>query len=149
MKITTIQGNKSTTPRGTEIAELPFNRRGRLKNASLDEVLLLFLISFIVGRSVPDGKRFIARRTTSISARHLYRVKTSQTEERTRRNISGCYIIRRWTFTPGLYYNRRIHRLGRTGNGRASDVESSAVVAGGITARNEWLKGNNNPYVGC
>jgi hypothetical protein len=95
MKITTIQGNNNTTPRGTEMVELPFNRRGRLKNASLDEVLVLFPISFIVGRSVADGKRFIARRTTSIAARHLCRAEVSQTKERTRRDISSCCITRK------------------------------------------------------
>jgi hypothetical protein len=69
MQITTMKGNKSTTPRGTETAELPFNRRGRLKNAHL-EVLFLLPASFIVGRSDAVGKRFIARRTTSIAAKN-------------------------------------------------------------------------------
>lgn len=69
MQTTTIKGNKSTTPRGTETAELPFNRKGRLKNAHLD-VLFLFPASFIVGKSVAVGKCFIARRTTSIAAKN-------------------------------------------------------------------------------
>lgn len=68
MQITTMKGNNSTTPRGTETAELPFNRRGRLKNAHLD-VLFLLPASFIVGRSVANGNCFIARRTTSITAK--------------------------------------------------------------------------------
>lgn len=63
-----MKGNKRTTPRGTETAEFPFNRRGRLKNAHLDDVLFVFPASFIVGRSVAVGMRFIARRTTSIAA---------------------------------------------------------------------------------
>lgn len=70
MQTTTIKGNKSTTPRGTETAELPFNRRGRLKKAHLDDVLFLLPASFIVGRSVAVGKRFIARRTTSIAVKN-------------------------------------------------------------------------------
>jgi hypothetical protein len=88
MQTTIIKGNKSTTPRGTETAEFPFNRRGRLKNAHLDEDLLLFPASFIVGKSVAVGKRFIARRTTSIAAK-VFRYR-------------GYCIIRMWTSAPGV-----------------------------------------------
>lgn len=35
----TIQGNKSTAPRGTDILEFPFRRIRRLKKANLEEVL--------------------------------------------------------------------------------------------------------------
>jgi|SRR6266536_839205 len=57
---TTIHGNSSTTPRGIEMLELPFNRSGLWKNASLDVTLFFDLPSSIVGRFGDEGKRFSA-----------------------------------------------------------------------------------------
>lgn len=34
--MTTMHGNRSTTPSGTDIVELPLNLKGRRKNASRD-----------------------------------------------------------------------------------------------------------------
>lgn len=58
--------------------ELPFNRKGRLKNANLDEFLLLVRNSFIVGRLVAEGKRLMARRTTSMAASLYVRMRATE-----------------------------------------------------------------------
>lgn len=52
--------------------ELPLKRKGRLKNASLDEFLLRVRNSFIVGRLGAEGSRLMALRTTSMAARLVY-----------------------------------------------------------------------------
>ncbi len=56
-----------TTPRGTEILELPLNRRGRLKNANLDESLLLVFISSNVGTLGVEGRNFLTLCTRSMA----------------------------------------------------------------------------------
>ena len=58
---TTMQGNNSTTPSGIDMLELPFNRSGRRKKASLDDGLDFPFIfeSSSVGRSADDGRRFM------------------------------------------------------------------------------------------
>jgi len=68
MKTTTMHGKTSTTPSGMDMLELPFNRKGRLKNASLDEFLLFVFNSTIVGILGGVGRRLRARRTTSMTA---------------------------------------------------------------------------------
>jgi hypothetical protein len=55
---TTMQGNSSTTPRGIEMLELPFNLRGRLKNASLEVTFVFVFASSIEGRFGDEGSRF-------------------------------------------------------------------------------------------
>jgi hypothetical protein len=79
MKITTIQGKRSTTPSGTEMVELPFNRKGLRKNSSLDaSVCFLFAVGKVscfsndIGSG--EGMRFIARRTTSMIAVYMLSV---------------------------------------------------------------------------
>lgn len=42
MRTTTITGKRMTTPRGTDMLELPFNLSGRLKKANFDVNLLAF-----------------------------------------------------------------------------------------------------------
>jgi hypothetical protein len=69
MNTTTIQGNRRTTPRGTEMLELPFKRKGRRKNASLDASLLFGRDSSFKERVGDEGRRFSARRTRSIDAK--------------------------------------------------------------------------------
>jgi hypothetical protein len=65
--ITTIQGNKSTTPRGIEMFELRRNRSGRLKKAHLgDTFLAFFLTSSSDGMLGDGGKRFITLCTKPI-----------------------------------------------------------------------------------
>ena len=63
---TTMQGNNRTTPRGMEMLELPFNRRGRRKNANLEVALALVLTPFIDGRLGVEGMRFMTLCTNSI-----------------------------------------------------------------------------------
>jgi len=55
---TTIQGNRSTTPKGMEMLELPFNRSGRRKKANLDVTFAFDLTSSIEGRLGDEGMRF-------------------------------------------------------------------------------------------
>lgn len=74
MKMTTMHGNISTTPSGMEMLELPFNRKGRRKNASLDEFLVFVFNSSIVGILGDGGRRLRARRTTSMAAVTLSRM---------------------------------------------------------------------------
>jgi hypothetical protein len=69
MNTTTIQGNRRTTPRGTEMLELPFNRKGRRKNASLDMNLLFGRDSSFKGRVGGGGRRFSALLTRSIDTK--------------------------------------------------------------------------------
>jgi hypothetical protein len=72
MNTTTIHGNRRTTPRGTDIVEFPFNRKGRRKNSSLDaSVCFLFdrNSSFSSGSEGSAGRRFSTLLTTSIAAR--------------------------------------------------------------------------------
>jgi hypothetical protein len=68
IKTTTIQGKSRTTPRGMEMLELPFNRRGRRKKASLDVAFDLVLTSSIKGRLCDEGIRFITLCTNPIEA---------------------------------------------------------------------------------
>ncbi len=56
---TTMQGNNSTTPRGIEMLELPFNLSGRRKNANLECTFVFVFTSSIEGRLRADGIRFI------------------------------------------------------------------------------------------
>lgn len=65
-----MQGNKSTTPRGIDMLELPFNRNGRRKKANLDDGLDLPFIfsSSSVGRSADEGNRFMILWTKPILA---------------------------------------------------------------------------------
>lgn len=63
---TTMQGNRSTTPSGMEMLELPFNRNGRRKKASLELVFALVLTSAMVGICGDDGIRFITLWTKPI-----------------------------------------------------------------------------------
>jgi hypothetical protein len=65
---TTMHGKRSTTPRGMEMLELPFNLSGRRKNANLDVTFVLVLTSSMVGRLCDEGNRFRARCTRSIDA---------------------------------------------------------------------------------
>lgn len=62
---TTMQGNKSTTPKGIDTLEFPLNRSGRLKNAHFE---CTFGLSFSSkgGRLGDVGKRFITRCTKPI-----------------------------------------------------------------------------------
>jgi len=53
-----MQGKSSTTPKGMEMLELPFNRKGRLKNANLELVFALDLTSSMEGRFGDEGIRF-------------------------------------------------------------------------------------------
>jgi len=39
MRMTTMHGKRMTTPRGTDMLELPFNLSGRLKKANLDAIM--------------------------------------------------------------------------------------------------------------
>lgn len=68
IKTTTMQGNNSTTPRGIEMLELPFNLNGRLKNASLELVFALVLTSSMDGRFGDEGMRFRTLCTNPIEA---------------------------------------------------------------------------------
>jgi hypothetical protein len=63
-----MQGNKSTTPRGIEMLELPFSLSGRLKNANLELVFVLVFTSSIDGRFGDEGMRFRTLCTKPIGA---------------------------------------------------------------------------------
>ena len=65
---TTMHGNRRTTPRGIEMLELPRNRSGRRKNASLEVALVFVLSSSIKGRFGDEGKRFRTLCTNPIDA---------------------------------------------------------------------------------
>jgi hypothetical protein len=64
---TTMQGNKSTTPKGIEMLEFPLNLSGLRKKASL-EVTFVFLTSSIEGRLGDEGRRFRTLCTNPIDA---------------------------------------------------------------------------------
>lgn len=68
--MTTIHGNSSTTPRGTDIVEFPFSRRGLLKKANCAANLPLPFsdsIGTVVGSGAwNDGIRFMVLRTASM-----------------------------------------------------------------------------------
>jgi len=49
--------------------ELPFKRKGRRKNANLDESLLFGRDSSFKGRAGDEGRRFSALRTRSIDSK--------------------------------------------------------------------------------
>lgn len=70
MIMTTIHGNSSTTPRGTEILEFPLNRNGRRKIANRVHIVFFFVFS-VSAVGIEDeeakGKRLRALRTTSIA----------------------------------------------------------------------------------
>jgi hypothetical protein len=72
---TTIHGNKSTTPNGIDMLELPFNLRGFLKNANLLEVAGfragLEVFSSTEGSSSGVGTRFHTLCTKLIMASML------------------------------------------------------------------------------
>lgn len=56
----TIQGNKSTAPRGTDILEFPFRRIRRLKKANLEEVLCFSRVGSSKGGGLgTDGIRLM------------------------------------------------------------------------------------------
>jgi hypothetical protein len=63
MKMTTMQGNNNTTPRGMDILEFPRSRNGRRKKAKPGAALIF---SFMGSWAVMDGTRLMALRTTSI-----------------------------------------------------------------------------------
>jgi hypothetical protein len=46
MRITTMQGKRTTTPRGTDMLELPFNLRGLRKKARRDAIPFAFALVF-------------------------------------------------------------------------------------------------------
>lgn len=74
IRTTTMQGNKMTTPRGTEMLELPFNRMGFRKKANRDasdfdgRCLCAVFSSAVGSRGGPLGINLPARRKRSILA---------------------------------------------------------------------------------
>lgn len=60
---TTMHGNSRTTPRGMEMLELPFNRSGRRKNASLDVTFFFEELSFTSSITGSGGAEGILLRT--------------------------------------------------------------------------------------
>lgn len=71
MRITTMHGNRTTTPRGTDILELPFNLRGLRKKARREVIPLdfAFVFSSLVGRCEEvAGTRLYVRRKRSMMA---------------------------------------------------------------------------------
>lgn len=69
IKIITISGNKSTTPNGIDIFELPFKRILLLKNANLGKIRSFRrLISSRDGRLGEEGIRFANFCTSPIDA---------------------------------------------------------------------------------
>lgn len=65
---TTMHGNKSTTPRGIEMLELPRNRNGRRKNANLEVAFVFVFTSSNEGRFGDEGRRFQTLCTNPIDA---------------------------------------------------------------------------------
>lgn len=63
-----IHGKRRTAPRGTEMVELPFKRKGLRSNASLDARVCFDRGSFSKGRAGVEGASFRSRRINSIGA---------------------------------------------------------------------------------
>lgn len=71
MRMTTMQGNSMTTPRGMEMVEFPLRRSGRRKKARRDHnlpcvVLCFCSFSSAVGSRGPEGMILEARRIRSM-----------------------------------------------------------------------------------